>query len=92
MIDPDLGLEADSILGFLGVGLFAYGIGGRHFGVAATGAIIAGWWGGLALARVGGLVNTINNLASSVGTFGSMFASSGSSSTTSTNGAGSGTP
>lgn len=42
----DLGLEADSILGFLGVGLFAYGLGAGHFGIALVGAGVAGWFGG----------------------------------------------
>jgi hypothetical protein len=65
MIDLDLNLEADSILGFLGVGLFAYGVGARHFGIAAVGGLVAGWFGGLALARVGGLSAALNTLSSS---------------------------
>jgi hypothetical protein len=87
MISPDLGLESDSILGFLGVGLFAYGLGGGDLRIAATGAVIAGWFGGLALARVGGLDATIANFTSSV-----TGSATTAPATTSTNGAGTGTP
>lgn len=82
MIEPDLGIEADSVLGFLGVGLFAYGLGSRHFGIAATGALLSGWFGGLAMARLGGLVAVIQNLGSSVTAGG----------TANTNGSSAGTP
>lgn len=79
----DLGLEADSILGFVGTGLFAYGIGSRHFGIGGVGALMMGWFGGLALARVGGLTAAVNSLQTSIG---------GQGSTTSTNGSSTGTP
>lgn len=84
MIDPDLGLESDGVLGALGVGLLAYGIGARHFGIAGTGAVLAGWFGGLAMARLGGLVAVLNSLQSTV--------KDDLSGTANTNGAGQGTP
>jgi hypothetical protein len=79
MINPDLGLEGDSILGFLGVGLFAYGLGSGHFGIALVGAGVAGWFGGLAMARVGGLTAVVQNLTSSATAGGATANTNGSS-------------
>jgi hypothetical protein len=78
----DLGLEADSILGFLGIGLFAYGLGSGRLGIAAVGAGVSGWFGGLALARIGGLTAVVQSLTST----------SGAPPTANTNGSGQGTP
>jgi hypothetical protein len=76
----DLGLEADSILGFLGIGLFSYGLGSGQFGIALVGAGVAGWFGGLAMARIGGLTAVVQNLTGAVA------------GTSSTNGSSAGTP
>lgn len=80
-INPDLGLEADSILGFVGMGLLAYGLGARQLGIAGTGALLAGWFGGLALARIGGFTAAVQSIEA-----GEVNA------TANTNGGGSGTP
>ena len=79
-MNPDLGLEADSILGFVGMGLLAYGLGASHVGIAGVGAVLAGWFGGLALARIGGLTAAVQAVEA------------GEAGTANTNGAGSGVP
>jgi hypothetical protein len=87
-LDP--GLELDTILGFAGASLMAYGLGAKNLVVAGSGALLAGWFGTLTLIRVVTLAELVNTDLGAVNGLNSLFG--GSKATTNTNGQSQGTP
>jgi hypothetical protein len=86
----DPSLELDTVFGFAGAALMAYGLGAKNLPLAASGALFAGWFGTLSLVRVVTLAQLVNQDISGVGAVTSLFG--GSKATTNTNGQSQGTP
>jgi hypothetical protein len=87
-LDP--GLELDTILGFAGASLMAYGLGAKNLVVASVGALASGWFGTLSIIRVVTLAELVNTDLGAVSSMTSLFG--GSKATTNTNGQSQGTP
>ncbi len=86
-LDP--GLELDTILGFAGASLMAYGLGAKNLVVAGVGATVAGWFGTLSIVRVVALAQLVNTDLGAVSSMTSLF---GGAKTTNTNQQNQGTP
>ena len=87
-LDPSL--ELDTIFGFAGASLMAYGLGAKNLVVAGAGALLSGWFGTLTLVRVVTLAQLVNTDLGAVSSMSSLFG--GSKATTNTNGQSQGTP
>jgi hypothetical protein len=87
-LDP--GLELDTVFGFAGAALMAYGLGAKNLALAGTGALLSGWFGTLSLIRVVTLAELVNTDLGAVSSITSLFG--GSKATTNTNGQSQGTP
>jgi hypothetical protein len=85
----DPSLELDTVFGFAGAALMAYGLGAKNLALASAGAVFAGWFGTLSLVRVVKLAELVNADVGAVGAMSSVLG--GSNTTTSPSGQSQGT-